>query len=238
MASASGMGRLYPTCRLIDAGTWLLVRSANCEGPGNGCVTAMTRLTCRCARSGRLPLRAASSGAFVRFGSMTVLGRCLPGILWPCAREDSSKISLSRDGWRKSSDSRKSLLLAKCLSCGRQLRTAKRAASNWCCPATMRHHDGMDWRFRPFTSRAIRWSESSTLYCVTTDRGFRPWLESDVLIGGRLVPRGSCRNCKLRRRPLRRWGTKIAVAVDMPFFNAIGCISTNPSHDVNEGDVI
>ena len=37
---------------------------------------------------------------------------------------------------------------------------------------------------------------------------------------------------------LRRWGKKLAVAVDMPFFNAIGGISDQPSHDLNEGDII
>ena len=37
---------------------------------------------------------------------------------------------------------------------------------------------------------------------------------------------------------LRRWGTKLAVAVDEPFFVAIGGPSANPSHDLNDGDVI
>ena len=37
---------------------------------------------------------------------------------------------------------------------------------------------------------------------------------------------------------LRRWGTKLAVAVDKPFFEAIGGVSKNPSHDLDEGDVI
>lgn len=37
---------------------------------------------------------------------------------------------------------------------------------------------------------------------------------------------------------LRRWGTKLAVAVDQPFFNAIGGVSKNPSHDLDDGDVI
>ena len=37
---------------------------------------------------------------------------------------------------------------------------------------------------------------------------------------------------------LRRWGTKIAVAVDKPFFDAIGGPSENPSHDLNDGDII
>ncbi len=37
---------------------------------------------------------------------------------------------------------------------------------------------------------------------------------------------------------LRRWGTKLAVAVDMPFFDAIGGVSENSSHDLDDGDVI
>jgi len=37
---------------------------------------------------------------------------------------------------------------------------------------------------------------------------------------------------------LRRWGTKLAIAVDWPFFNAIGGASDNPSHDLDDGDVI
>lgn len=37
---------------------------------------------------------------------------------------------------------------------------------------------------------------------------------------------------------LRRWGTKLAVAVDMPFFEAIGGPSHKPSHDLDEGDII
>ena len=37
---------------------------------------------------------------------------------------------------------------------------------------------------------------------------------------------------------LRRWGTKLAVAVDTPFFEAVGGASEQPSHDINEGDII
>lgn len=37
---------------------------------------------------------------------------------------------------------------------------------------------------------------------------------------------------------LRRWGTKLAVAVDWPFFEAIGGISAQPSHDLDDGDII
>ncbi len=37
---------------------------------------------------------------------------------------------------------------------------------------------------------------------------------------------------------LRRWGTKLAVAVDRPFFEAIGGPSDKPSQDLNDGDIV
>jgi hypothetical protein len=37
---------------------------------------------------------------------------------------------------------------------------------------------------------------------------------------------------------LRRWGSKMAVAVDRPFFNEIGGPSEDPSHDLDDGDII
>lgn len=37
---------------------------------------------------------------------------------------------------------------------------------------------------------------------------------------------------------LRRWGTKLAVAVDVEFFEAIGGSSRTPSRDLDEGDII
>ena len=37
---------------------------------------------------------------------------------------------------------------------------------------------------------------------------------------------------------LRRWGTKLAVAVDRPFFEAIGGPSVNPSRDLDDGTII
>lgn len=37
---------------------------------------------------------------------------------------------------------------------------------------------------------------------------------------------------------LRRWGTKLAVAVDVPFFDAVGGPSEKASRDTNEGDII
>ena len=37
---------------------------------------------------------------------------------------------------------------------------------------------------------------------------------------------------------LRRWGSKMAVAVDRPFFAELGGPSENPSHDLDDGDII
>lgn len=37
---------------------------------------------------------------------------------------------------------------------------------------------------------------------------------------------------------LRQWGKKLAVAVDRPFFEAIGGPSAKPSQDVNDGDIV
>lgn len=52
------------------------------------------------------------------------------------------------------------------------------------------------------------------------------------------APSASCRNSRSRHPTLRRWGAKLAVAVDRPFFNAVGGTSDQPSHDLNEGDII
>ncbi len=43
---------------------------------------------------------------------------------------------------------------------------------------------------------------------------------------------------EIKAPTLRRWGTKLAVAVDVPFFEAIGGVSSRPSHDINEGDIV
>ena len=43
---------------------------------------------------------------------------------------------------------------------------------------------------------------------------------------------------QIKAPTLRRWGAKIAVAVDRPFFDAIGGPSSPPSDDLNDGDVI
>ena len=43
---------------------------------------------------------------------------------------------------------------------------------------------------------------------------------------------------QIKAPTIRRWGAKLAVGVDRPFFNAIGGTSAQPSHDINEGDII
>ena len=43
---------------------------------------------------------------------------------------------------------------------------------------------------------------------------------------------------QIKAPTLRRWGSKIAVAVDRPFFESVGGPSPNPSHDLNDGDII
>ena len=43
---------------------------------------------------------------------------------------------------------------------------------------------------------------------------------------------------EIKAPTLRRWGAKLAVAVDRPFFNAVGGTSDHPSDDLNEGDII
>lgn len=37
---------------------------------------------------------------------------------------------------------------------------------------------------------------------------------------------------------LRRWGSKLAVSVDRPFYDSIGGPSAEPSQDLNDGDII
>ena len=43
---------------------------------------------------------------------------------------------------------------------------------------------------------------------------------------------------QIKAPTLRRWGSKVAVAVDRPFFKSVGGPSPNPSHDLNDGDII
>lgn len=62
---------------------------------------------------------------------------------------------------------------------------------------------------------------------------------------GGLIPRWLAQSAKwlmpqlqVKGPTLRRWGTKLAVTVDLPFFDAIGGPSTKPSRDLNDGDII
>lgn len=43
---------------------------------------------------------------------------------------------------------------------------------------------------------------------------------------------------QIKAPTVRRWGAKLAVTVDQPFFDAIGGPSDQLSHDLNEGDII
>lgn len=43
---------------------------------------------------------------------------------------------------------------------------------------------------------------------------------------------------QIKAPTVRRWQTKIAVAVDFPFFESIGGPGPNPSQDINDGDII
>ncbi len=43
---------------------------------------------------------------------------------------------------------------------------------------------------------------------------------------------------QIKAPTLRRWGTKLAVAVDMPFFDAMGGPSANYSQDLDDGDIV
>lgn len=63
------------------------------------------------------------------------------------------------------------------------------------------------------------------------DRVRRPdWRSSSAK---RLMPQ-----LQIKAPTVRRWQTKIAVAVDRPFFNSIGGPSPEPSKDINDGDII
>ncbi|MYC33062.1 MAG: hypothetical protein F4X64_07790 [Chloroflexi bacterium] len=63
------------------------------------------------------------------------------------------------------------------------------------------------------------------------DRVRRPdWRSSSAK---RLMPQ-----LQVKAPTVRRWQTKIAVAVDRPFFESIGGPSPNASRDINDGDVI
>lgn len=63
-----------------------------------------------------------------------------------------------------------------------------------------------------------------------TERRRPDWRSSSAK---RLMPQ-----LQIKARLLRRWGIKLAVAVDMPFFQSIGGPSVHPSTDVNDGTII
>ena len=63
------------------------------------------------------------------------------------------------------------------------------------------------------------------------DRTRRPdWRSSGAK---RLMPQ-----LQVKVPTVRRWNSKLAVAVDHPFFESIGGPSANPSHDINDGDIV
>ena len=63
------------------------------------------------------------------------------------------------------------------------------------------------------------------------DRLRRPdWRSSSAK---RLMPQ-----LQVKAPTVRRWNSKIAVAVDKPFFESIGGPSESPSHDINDGDIV
>ena len=75
---------------------------------------------------------------------------------------------------------------------------------------------------------------------LVQDTGRRPPIPNEIRrpdwrssSAKRLMPQ-----LQVKAPTLRRWGTKLAVAVDMPFFEAIGGPSHEPSHDLDEGDII
>lgn len=57
------------------------------------------------------------------------------------------------------------------------------------------------------------------------------------LIGAHPAPSGSCQ-LQIKGPTLRRWHSKIAVAVDRPFFASLGGPSIQPSQDLDTGDVV
>ena len=72
--------------------------------------------------------------------------------------------------------------------------------------------------------------DNSRLPPAPTDRRRPDWRSSSAK---RLMPQ-----LQVKTPTLRRWGTKLAVAVDRPFFDAIGGPTDQPSHDLNDGDII
>ncbi len=83
-------------------------------------------------------------------------------------------------------------------------------------------------------------SMSADFTLLRTDNGLLPpaptavrrpdWRSSSAK---RLMPQ-----LQVKAPTLRRWFTKLAVAVDFPFFEAVGGQSAEPSQDINDGDII
>lgn len=84
--------------------------------------------------------------------------------------------------------------------------------------------DAMDKEFRALRTHA----DPTLLFPVGTRRP--DWRSSSAK---RLMPQLS-----LKAPTLQRWNSKLAVAVDRPFFDALGGPSENPSQDINDGDII
>ncbi len=76
---------------------------------------------------------------------------------------------------------------------------------------------------------SLRDDAHDTLPFPTANR--RPdWRSSSAK---RLMPQ-----LQIKAPTLRRWGSKVAVAVDRPFFESVGGPSPHPSRDLNDGDII
>ena len=81
----------------------------------------------------------------------------------------------------------------------------------------------------PRDFRLLRDSTEETMPNPTAHR-HPDWRSSSAK---RLMPQ-----LQVKAPTLRRWGTKLAVAVDLPFFRAIGGATDSPSHDLNDGDIV
>lgn len=73
-------------------------------------------------------------------------------------------------------------------------------------------------------------SDEGTLPPASTQVRRPDWRSSSAK---RLMPQ-----LQIKAPTLRRWGTKLAVAVDAEFFEAIGGRSSSPSRDLDEGDIL
>lgn len=73
---------------------------------------------------------------------------------------------------------------------------------------------------------------------LLTDTGKSPPMPADRRPDWRSSTKRLRYQLEVKVPTLRTWGKKLAVSVDLPFFNAIGGPSTHPSHDLNEGDIL